>query len=355
VTHNPYLVSADQPIAALTRDEAISDSTRAVNAKLAQDLASMKPMEGLQEMREAYVKGELGLPASPKSSRARTMMIEGPGGPIELRILVPNEVRGVYLHIHGGGWIAGSNDTWDDQLELFGREAGMATVSFNYRLAPEHPAPAAIDDSVAVASWLIDNAAAEFGTSWLAIGGESAGSNLAALTLLRLRDQGKGGAFKAASLLFGCFDLSLTPSVFRAQGAPFVSLDAMRQFTSAFAGDTDLKDPSISPLYADLHDLPPALFSVGSVDPLIDDSLFMHMRWQAAGNVSQLAIYPGGTHGFNSFDSEIALAGNRGIAAFLAAVRADPEGFGFKPSASADERSRSVLGSGLISSQPQFG
>jgi acetyl esterase len=319
--NNPYLISAERPISSLTAREAISLPTRAVTEKLTQELAAMTPPSGLAETRDAYVKGLLGLPASPKSPRARTRTIDGPGGPIELRIFVPDEVRGVYLHVHGGGWIAGSNDTWDAQLERFGREAGMVAVSFNYRLAPEHPAPAAIDDSVAVASWLIGHAEEEFGTSWLSIGGESAGANLAALALLRLRDQGQRNAFSAASLLFGCFDLSLTPSVFRAQGAPFVSLEAMRQFTTAFAGDIDLKDPAVSPLYADLKGLPPALFSVGSVDPLLDDSLFMQMRWQAAGNVAYLAIYPGGTHGFNSFDGELAAAGNRGIADFLTMMR----------------------------------
>jgi acetyl esterase len=326
VLDNPFLAMPHPSVASLTSPDAIAASTHAVNAELAKTLAAITPPDGLPALRNAYVKGELGLPASPRSPRARTMTIDGPAGPISLRIFVPDEVLGVYLHIHGGGWILGSNDTWDEQLEYFGREAGMVAVSLDYRLAPEHPAPAAIDDCAAVASWLIDNAKREFGTSWLSIGGESAGSNLAALTLLRLRDAGQGDAVKAASLLFGCFDLSLTPSVFRAQGAPFVSLEAMRQFTAAFAGDTDLKDPEISPLYADLHDLPPALFSVGSVDPLLDDSLFMHSRWQAAGNVAHLAIYPGGTHGFNSFDGDVAAAGNRGIALFLKNMRAEVVG-----------------------------
>ena len=318
-----FLLSGDQSLASLCSPDAISASTHALNASLAETLAAITPPDGLPAMREAYVRGELGLPASPKSPRARTTTIEAPAGPIGLRILVPDEVRGVYLHIHGGGWIVGSNDTWDEQLEYFGREAGMVAVSLDYRLAPEHPAPAAIDDCVAVASWLIEHAEREFGTSWLSIGGESAGSNLAVLTLLRLRDAGKGGAFRAASLLYGVFDLSLTPSVFLVKGAPFISLEAMRRFTGAFAGDVDLKDPALSPLYADLHDLPPALFSVGSVDPLLDDSLFMFMRWQAAGNLAQLAVYPGGTHGFNTLNGELAAAGNRGVATFLKAMRTE--------------------------------
>lgn len=318
---NPYLVSSDRTLASLLRPSAVSANTSTINAQLASQLASLVPPTSLPKLREAYVNGDLGLPASGRSSRARTTTIDGPAGPIALRILVPETIRGIYLHVHGGGWIAGSNDTWDEQLEFFGREAGMVAISLDYRLAPEHPAPAAVDDTFAVASWLIEHAQDEFGTSWLSIGGESAGANIAASTLLRLRDQGAAGAFRAVSLLFGCFDLSLTPSVFRAHDAPFVSLEAMRNFTGSYAGNVDLKDPAISPLYADLQGLPPALFSVGSFDPLLDDTLFMHTRWQAAGNVAHLAVYPGGTHGFNSFKGDLALAGNAGIAEFLAATR----------------------------------
>ena len=114
---NPFLLSAGQSLASLTSPDAITASTHAVNAALAEALAAITPPDGLSALREAYVRGELGLPASPKSPRARTLTIEGPAGPIGLRVLVPDEVRGVYLHIHGGGWVVGSNDTWDGQLE----------------------------------------------------------------------------------------------------------------------------------------------------------------------------------------------------------------------------------------------
>jgi acetyl esterase len=318
---NPFFVVPGHPLNESFRPEAISPGTRIVNETLGRTLAAVEPPEDLAGLRDAYTRGLLGLPASPRSPRARTMTIRGPGGPIDLRILVPEVVRGVYLHVHGGGWMVGSNDTWDEQLELFGREAGVVAVSLNYRLAPEHAFPSAVDDCVAVASWLIEQGEKEFGSSWFSIGGESAGANLAASTLIRLRDQGHGDAFRAASLLFGCFDLSLTPSMRLAEGTPFVTPQIMKQFTSAFAGDVDLRDPAISPLYADLRGLPPALFTVGSIDPLVDDSLFMHARWQAAGNASQLAVYPGGTHGFNSLAGDLAQAANLGMAHFLASVR----------------------------------
>jgi acetyl esterase len=316
-----YIVLPGQPLHQFFRPDAISASTHAVNDGLSRFLATMQPPADLAGLREAYSRGDLGVPAAPKSSRARTMTISGPGGPIDLRILVPDVIRGVYLHVHGGGWMVGSNDTWDQQLEAFGREAGMVSISPNYRLAPEHVFPAAVDDCLAVASWLIDHGKTEFGSSWLSIGGESAGANLAASTLIRLRDSGRIDAFRAANLLFGCFDLSLTPSVRQAEGTPFVNRQSMEQFTSAFAGGHDLRNPAISPLYADLRGLPPALFTVGSIDPLVDDSLFMHSRWQAAGNASQLAIYPGGVHGFNSFEGELARAANLGMAQFLAGIR----------------------------------
>ena len=108
--------------------------------------------------------------------------------------------------------MSGSNDTWDEQFELFGQVAGMVCVSVNYRLAPEHVFPAAIDDCLATAHWVIEHAQNEFGTSWLSIGGESAGAHLAASTLIRLREMGLAEKFSAANMLFGVFDLSLTPS-----------------------------------------------------------------------------------------------------------------------------------------------
>lgn len=193
----------------------------------------------------------------------------------------------------------------------------MAAVSVEYRLAPEDPFPAGVDDCVAAALWLIDHAEAEFGVSWLAIGGESAGANLAVSTLVRLRDMGRGGAFSAANLLFGWFDVAMTPSARASNGTPFVDHTNLPIYAAAYAGTADKRDPSVSALYSDLSDLPPAFVTVGTIDPLLDDSLFMHMRWQAAGNPSELALYPGGNHGFNALEGELAKAANEGMARFL--------------------------------------
>ena len=303
----------------LFRPEAITDDTRAVNERVARKLAAAPQPADLTARRDAFARGLTGIPASPKSPRAHTMTVPGPGGDIPLRVLAPDVVRGVYLHIHGGVWMVGTNDMWDGQFERLGREVGLACVSVDYRMAPEHVFPAAVDDCVAAARWLVDHAEGEFGTSSLAIGGESAGAHLAAATLLRLRVVGLGGAFRAANLLYGSYDLSLTPSARRAEATLILTRGALEGAVAAFRGDVDPRDPAISPLFADLTGLPPALFSVGTLDPLVDDSLFMHMCWQAAGSYSELAVYPGGIHGFDTLGGELADAANAKIAGFLRA------------------------------------
>src|SRR5207249_5828042 len=109
--------------------------------------------------------------------------IPGPAGPIPVRVLVPETVRGVYLHFHGGGMVLGDAIYSDVHNESIARHCQLAVVSVNYRLAPEHPYPAAPDDCEAVALWLVSKAAAEFGADTLLIGGDSGGADLSVVTL----------------------------------------------------------------------------------------------------------------------------------------------------------------------------
>jgi acetyl esterase/lipase len=171
-----------------------------------------------------------------------------------------------------------------------------------------------------VALWLVKNSRKELGTEVLTIGGESAGGHLAAVTLLRMRDRHGYSGFRAANLVYGVFDLSMTPSQ-RAFGNERLILRTkdMAKFYEAFLPhDQDRRDPDVSPLYADLQGLPPALFTIGTRDALLDDSLFMHARWLAAGNRAELAVHPGGAHGFTLFPFALAAAANAKIEAFLA-------------------------------------
>jgi len=242
-----------------------------------------------------------------RSEQAVDRTIDGPAGPIRLRTFVPEqggEINAVFLHLHGGGWIIGSPEMTDLLNEMVANTLNVAVVSVDYRLAPEHPYPAGPDDCEAAAVWLLEHAEAEFGSSRLLIGGESAGGHLSAVTLLRMRDRHRAiDRFHGANLVFGVYDLSHTPSqrgVGIPTGSDILTVDGTAFFTEMFTPEMTLeerRDPEISPLYADLHGLPPALFTVGTDDHLLDDTLFLASRWEAAGNRTELLVYPDTPHG----------------------------------------------------------
>jgi acetyl esterase len=295
---------------ALFDDGAIDDETRAINRRIVDALAGAPPIDTVPPavMRAARARGDAVFPARPKSSRAIVRDVPGPAGPVGLRIVAPDRPRGVFLHIHGGGWVNGANDQNDPLLEHLADRHGLAAVSVEYRLAPENPYPAAPDDCEAAALWVARHARDAFGADWLAIGGESAGAHLAAVTLLRLRDRHRVDAFRAANLVFGVFDLTLTPSV-RNWGPLRLVLNTptIRWFRDVFAPDpASWSDPHVSPIQANLRGLPPALLTCGTLDPLLDDTLFMHARWAAAGNLAELTLFPGGAHGFPAFGGPLA-------------------------------------------------
>ncbi|WP_433476091.1 alpha/beta hydrolase [Spirillospora sp. CA-142024] len=246
-------------------------------------------------------------------------------GGVKVRVFIPDHVDGVYLHIHGGGWAFGSADGQDERLWRLAERTRLAVASVDYRLAPEHPFPAGPDDCEAAARWLVKHAPAEFGTERLLIGGESAGAHLSVVTLLRLRDRhGITGAFRAAHLLFGPYDLSMTPSQRTFGPRRLLSnTDSLRGSYDMFTpgmGDEQRRDPEVSPLFADLAELPPARIVVGTEDPLLDDSLFLAARWQAAGAPVQLGVVAGAMHGFTLFSLTITEREQRRQRDFLASA-----------------------------------
>jgi acetyl esterase len=258
-------------------------------------------------IRERRRQGLGPFPPLPKSPRAETLTIDGPAGALALRVIAPPRPRGAYLHLHGGGWTLGAADEQDPWLERLATRCRFACVSVEYRLSPEHPYPAAPEDCETAALWLVREGRRRFGTELFAIGGESAGAHLSVLTLLRLRDRHGLRPFAGANLFAGCYDLTMTPSA--ANWGPeklILSTRDIAKFSDSFCGPAlDRRAPEVSPLYADLTGLPPALFSVGTRDPLIDDTLFMACRWAGAGNRTKVALWPGGCHVFIRF--EIAL------------------------------------------------
>jgi acetyl esterase len=308
---------------ALFRPEAVSPETLAANEAF-RKLISGGPDWwdiGAPAFRAAIAAGRGPFPPPAKSERARTIQIDGKGGhKIPLRIIAPERAKGVYMHIHGGGLVFGSAEAGDPMLERIVQNTGMACASVEYRLAPENPYPAAWDDCESAALWLVKNAKSEFGTDALTIGGESAGATLSASTLLRLRDRHGYTGFRAANLSYGNFDSSMTPSQrLTPEKGLLIGKASIRKFCEAYLPkNVDPRDPDVSALYANLAKMPPAIFTVGSIDPLLDDSLFLYARWIAAGNEAELAVYPGAPHAFNLAPMPLSAGANARIDAFLA-------------------------------------
>jgi acetyl esterase/lipase len=301
--------------------------TRAFNDELERRQRTLTPIETVPaaQTRAADRTGDGLFPAPVFVPQARWLDIPSRSGAVRLRVVAPKNAEsvGAYLHIHGGGWVLGSADNQDPLLEAVAEHGGLTAVSVEYRLAPEHLYPAAHDDCEDAALWLVEHGAEELGTpARFAIGGESAGAHLSVTTLLRLRDRhGITGAFGGANLVYGAFDISGTPSS-RGFGDRLLvlSTSSMEWFTDTYYDGRDpetLRDPDISPLFADLRDMPPALFTVGTADALLDDTLFMAARWEAAGNESDLRVYAEGCHVFNAFEIAIAEAANVGQIGFL--------------------------------------
>ncbi len=291
-------------------DAAIPEDTKQINAgiiTLTKDMPNWWEV-GAQKVREARAAGTSVFPAPAKSDRAKWIEIDGPAGKLKLRVIAPEKSRGVYLHFHGGGHVLGAADQQDRLLERIADGANLTAISVEYRLAPENPYPAGPDDCEAAALWVADNLR-DFGGDKLATGGESAGAHLAATTILRLRDKHGRMPFNAANLVFGVFDLGMSPSARAFGDAERLVLRTLdiHKFGEAFLpGTTDeqKRAPELSPLFSDLRGLCPGFFTIGTKDALLDDSLFMHARWVAAGNAGELDIYPGACHGFIAFPCE---------------------------------------------------
>ena len=302
---------------------AIDSETADFVERIEKELAAMPPLYKFepQAIREARAAGYSIFGPIKHVDGAQDRKVPGPAGDIPIRVFIPDKAAGIYMHIHGGGFMLGTVDQHDELLFETCRSCQTAVVSVGYRLAPENPYPAGPDDCEAVAVWLAENSSAEFGTDRLVIGGESAGANLSAVTLLRMRDRHDFTGFCGAALTYGVYDMSMTPSV-RRWGDKYLILNTkiIEWFHENYVQGGNVFDPDLSPLYADLSGLPPALFTIGTLDALIDDTLFMYMRWLAAGHPAELAVYPGGIHAFNFFPIELAHKANTKINEFISRV-----------------------------------
>ncbi|MEL7491000.1 MAG: alpha/beta hydrolase fold domain-containing protein [Pseudomonadota bacterium] len=307
------------------KDTSISTQTSSAVKALEAMLSKAPPIHEIDvnDVRRSLLSGSGPLAAEKKDDNASWKTVAVNGDEVRLREFLADDPRGVYLHMHPGGFCFGGADFQDQTLKSISEELNVSVLSVDYRLAPENPWPAAAVDCEAAALWLIDNAMADYGVESLVIGGESAGAYYAAITLLRVRDRLGDARFKAVNLAYGPYDMSMGPAL-RNWGNRNLILNTD---ICAYFGDMllpparwsleDRRDGSISPLFADLSALPPALFSVGTLDPMIDDSIFMASRWLANGNDAKLDIYPGGVHLFDKLPTDIANQYRESLIAFF--------------------------------------
>lgn len=252
----------------------------------------------------------------------RTVSALGRAAAVQI-IRPPGPIRGVHIDIHGGGWSTGRAYMDGELNAAIAKHAQVAVVSIDYRLVPEVPLADVMDDCETAARWVLDEGLQAFGVEEVTIGGESAGAHLAAVTLLRLRGTPQFDAVRGALLVYGCYDMSGTPSMHAAPRDTLLlhapSMDKLMDIVTGGMSTEKRRDPALSPLYADLAGLPPALFIVGTADPLIDDSKLMYEKWDAANGNAELDIVPEAPHGFNRFDSSTARKTNAYTRAWLAA------------------------------------
>ena len=279
-----------------------------VKAYLAQIAAAKIVDVPALSLREARAQMEIGatmLGRPPKVGRVTDATCHGPAGPVRLRVTAP-EGPGPFaglLYCHGGGFVVGSLNSHDHLCRALTNASGAAVVSVDYRLAPEHPFPAAADDACAAARWLAEPAnAAALGIdpTRLAVGGDRAGGNLAAVVALGARDRG-GPALAFQVLLYPIVDCDLnTPSYLENADGYLLTRAAMAWYWEQYVPDPSRRaDPDASPLRAgDFSGLPAALIVTAGFDVLRDEGEAYARRLAEAGVPVRLARYPGMIHGF---------------------------------------------------------
>ncbi len=266
----------------------------------------------------------------PDVFEVREATAPGPAGAIPLRIYRPcgEPAAGVLVYYHGGGWTIGDLETHDKECRILCRDAGRVVVAVDYRLAPENPFPAALEDAWAALQFVAAQAAAFGGDlSRLAVGGDSAGGNLAAVVAQMARDLG-GPALDLQLLIYPSVDarpdaFERWPSRQENAAGPILLADTMRYFFGHYLGDqaVDLADARLSPLLASsLAGLPPALILTAECDPLRDEGEAYAAALRQAGGKARCVRYDGMPHAFFQL-STVLDAGREALAECVRALR----------------------------------
>ncbi len=211
------------------------------------------------------------------------------------------EPRGTIFHIHGGGFALGSAEGSVGLASSLARKTGMRAVSVDYRLAPEHPYPAALQDVTAAYRALLEQVGS---ADHIVVSGESAGGNLAVELLIA--GKAEGLTMPAAALLLSPMtDLTVTGSSYagKAHADPVITAQAIRTRAADYLAGADPADPLVSPIFADLSGLPPLLIQAGSREVLLDDATRLAAKAAADDVAVILDITPGVPHVFQAFDA----------------------------------------------------
>jgi acetyl esterase len=223
----------------------------------------------------------------------RDVAVPTAGGDLRIRMYRPHDHGGgVVAYAHGGGWIMGTLGSYDTPLRALANASGAIVGSIDYRMAPEHRFPAAVDDMLAGVRWLAANVGGR-----LAVAGDSAGGNLAAVAALRLRGE---LPMRLQALIYPATDSALnTPSYRDFSDSHGLSGASMRRFWNLYLDGADGRDPDASPLQAeDLTGLPPAYVLTAEEDVLRDEAEAYAARLREAGIPTELVRWPGTIHGF---------------------------------------------------------
>ena len=261
-------------------------------------LAKLPPSNTLSiaERRAQYDRAERVFP-TPADVKVETVM--APQRPAEWLSPPGARADAVLLYLHGGGYVIGSPRSHRHLAAALARAAGTRALLLDYRLAPEHPFPAALDDAVAAYGWLLADGIAP---GRVVIAGDSAGGGLTVATLLALRDR-RLPRPAAGVCISPWVDLTNSAASYRSKAGvdPIVTLEAIAQLAQAYLGRTDAKLPLVSPLYADLRGLPPLLIHVGSDEVLLDDARGLAARAGEAGVDVALHEWPAMIHVWHWF------------------------------------------------------
>jgi len=240
--------------------------------------------------------------------RSEDRWIHGVEGKIRIRIYTPHEpapgeLLPILVFYHGGGFVIGSLDSYDNLCRAIANRTDCIVVSVDYRLAPEHKFPAAVDDALEAYQWVIDHAGELDGDAGrMAIGGDSAGGNITAVTAIGIRDEGYMAPLLQILIYPVAGGAPETPSHYEfAEGLLLTRASILWFYDQYLDRPEDATDPRFAPLLADdLSDLPPALVIVAGHDPLRDEGIAYADRLGQAGVEAELVNYEGMVHGFLS-------------------------------------------------------